>query len=98
MARSVGEGVTDLGVLLYPPLDFSSMTTKGHDQEIADDDRDVAPRLGRTALRSSGSGRIGGWQWRLTTVALGVALVAGIYICYIPGDSYLPRKNLGTGC
>ena len=52
MARSVGEGVTDLGVLLYPPLDFSSMTMNGHDQEIADNDRDIAPRVGRTALGS----------------------------------------------
>ena len=52
MARSVGEGVMDLGMLLYPPLDFSSMTTNDHDREIADDNRDIAPRLGRTALGS----------------------------------------------
>ena len=58
MARSVGEGVTDLGVLLYPPLDFASpSTTTGTTDDrrnggTADDgdDRGVVPRLGRTAL------------------------------------------------
>ena len=39
-----------------------------------------------------GSGRSGGWGWRSTTVALGVALVAGGYVCYTPGDTYLSRK------
>jgi hypothetical protein len=64
MARSVGEGVTDLGVLLYPPLDFSaspSTTVTAStdypreggtaDDGGGDDDRGgVVPRLGRTAL------------------------------------------------
>jgi hypothetical protein len=64
MARSVGEGVTDLGVLLYPPLDFSASpsttatasTDDRREGGTADDgggDYDrvgVVPRLGRTAL------------------------------------------------
>ena len=54
MARTVGEGVTDL-VLLYPPLDFSSMTN-GNEREIPDDDRDILPRLGRRDGGDSAAG------------------------------------------
>jgi hypothetical protein len=66
LANTIGEGVTELGVLLYPPLDFESTmnnnsdddnddrktTTSGNDIVLDNGDLVVAGRLGQTAIGS----------------------------------------------
>ena len=66
LANTIGEGVTDLGVLLYPPLDFESTmnyysdddnddrktTTSDNDNVHDNGDLVVAGRLGQTAIGS----------------------------------------------